>query len=228
MALPSWEDTNLGSMKRVALWLATAAGEGGIFTYAQLRDVFPGVAQIDRRVRDLRSRGWRIDTAREDTRLGANELRLVAIGEAVWEDRKGPGKDTSGLTGTRRRDVLAKDGHICRSCGISPGEEYAESYERSQLDIARREVRLVDGTTAVELITECRRCRVGAPRLETDVAQTIAEISHLGTMELRMLSSWVAGDKRDFGKVELLWAAYRTMPADSRARFRAALESSLG
>ncbi|MFH9354388.1 hypothetical protein [Kitasatospora sp. NPDC017646] len=228
MALPSWEDTTLGSMKRVGLWLATAAGEGGIFTYAQLRDVFPGVAQIDRRVRDLRSRGWRIDTAREDTRLGANELRLVSIGEPVWEERKGPGKETSGITGTRRREVLTKDGHICRSCGISPGEEYAESYERSQLDIARREVRLEDGTTATELITECRRCRVGATHLQTDAARTIAEIAHLGAMELRMLASWVKEDKREFGKVELLWAAYRTMPAEARARFRNVLQSSLG
>ncbi|MFI6153911.1 hypothetical protein ACIBCA_14580 [Kitasatospora sp. NPDC051170] len=228
MALPSWEDPKLGSMKRVALWLATVAGEGRIFTYTQLRDVFPGVAQIDRRVRDLRGRGWRIDTAREDTQLGMHELRLVSVGEPVWEDRKGPGKETSGLTGTRRREVLAKDGHICRSCGISVGEDYAGSFERSQLDIARREVRLPDGSTAVELITECRRCRVGASQLETDAAQTIAEISHLGSMELRMLDSWVKEDKREFGKVELLWAAYRTMPADSRERFRVALKSSLG
>lgn len=227
MAHPSWEDASLGSMKRVALWLATEVGEGGIFTYTSLREVFPSTTQIDRRVRDLRERGWRIDTARHDGTLGSDERRLVSVGEPVWESGKGPGKKAGGLNGARRREVLMKDGNICRSCGITPGEEYAESYETAQLDIARRPVRHADGSVSTELITECRRCRMGAPQAETDEARTIAAIGGLGSMERKLLASWVKADQREFGKVELLWAAYRTMPEGSRALFRDSLEASL-
>ncbi|MER7705265.1 hypothetical protein ABTX81_20525 [Kitasatospora sp. NPDC097605] len=227
MTIPSWEDENLGSMKRVALWLAGTVGEGGIFTYTDLRKDFPAVAQIDRRVRDLRDRGWRIDTSRHDSTLGSDERRLVSMGEAVWENGKGPGKRAGGLNGARRREVLMRDGNFCRSCGITPGEEYAESYETAQLDIARRTVKHADGSESVMLITECRRCRMGAPRAETDEAGTIAALDSLGDMERKMLASWVQEDRRAFGRVELLWAAYRTMPAESRQNFREALNARL-
>ena len=225
MALPSWEDAGLGSMKRVALWLVSVVGEGNVFTYGTLRAAFPDVAQIDRRVRALRSYGWRIDTAREDPGLGSSERRLASVGELVWEAGKGHGREAPSITGTRRRELLSRDGNMCRSCGITPGQEYEGSYETVQLDIARRSVALPDGTKSVELITECRRCRVGAPNLETDNARTLSALSRLGTIEREMLLAWVDADQRSFGAVEILWAEYRTLPKESRTRFRMALEA---
>ncbi|WP_329611832.1 hypothetical protein [Kitasatospora herbaricolor] len=227
MALPSWEDASLGSKKRVALWLVSVVGEGNLFTYARLRDAFPDTAQIDRRLRDLRPDGWRIDTAREDPSLGMSERRLVSVGDLIWEEGVGQTKvqDKDKPSSTRRREILSRDGNMCRSCGITPGQEYASSFETVQLDIARRSVLRPDGTTAVELITECRRCRVGGPDLEADVAGMLAALARLGTIERNMLLSWVKADQRDFGTVELLWAEYRTLPQESRSRFREALES---
>src|SRR5579871_6280697 len=81
---PSWHDENLGTMKRAALWLVDVVGEGGTFTKTQLREAFPDVAQIDRRMRDLRDYGWQIDTNREDADLGPSEQRFVERGAEVW------------------------------------------------------------------------------------------------------------------------------------------------
>lgn len=123
MTLPSWTDTKYGTMKRAALWLVTVVGEGNVFTKEDVKGAFPGVSQADRRVRDLRDHGWQIDTNREDAGLGQHEQRFVKPGLPVWEPGKAAKPGTS-VTQTQRRDVLARDGHLCRSCGIAPGEEY--------------------------------------------------------------------------------------------------------
>lgn len=87
MNLPRWDDKklNLGSMVRVALWLMTVVGEGNKFSMEDLREAFPGVAQIARRMRDLRDYGWSITTSREDPTLSANEFRLARTGVPVWD-----------------------------------------------------------------------------------------------------------------------------------------------
>jgi hypothetical protein len=225
MEIPSWEDPKLGTMKRAALWLVSVVGEGNRFKKAQLREAFPDTSQIDRRMRDLRDFGWQIDTNREDVTLGANEQRFVQQGEPVWE----PGKATkagSTINATKRREIMARDGHFCRSCGIAPGELFAGTYEAAQLDIARREVRLPGGETPEELVTECNRCRVGGRGLTADVSAVVSAVAHLGAMERKVLTDWVAADQRHFSGVERLWADYRTLPEESRARVREALESA--
>lgn len=78
--MPSWENEKLGTMKRAALWLVDVVQEGGTFTKEDVKGAFPGVSQADRRVRDLRAHGWKIDTAREDASLGQHEQRFVAAG----------------------------------------------------------------------------------------------------------------------------------------------------
>ncbi|MGW6909561.1 hypothetical protein [Streptomyces sp. NPDC054940] len=85
--LPAWNDSELsmGSMVRAALWLVTVVGEGNVFAKKDLRAAFPDVAQIDRRMRDLRDYGWFIATNRDDALLGANECRFVKAGHPVWE-----------------------------------------------------------------------------------------------------------------------------------------------
>src|SRR5262245_39376762 len=85
-SMPDWRTFDGGATKRAALWLASEVGEGGVFTKGQLRDAFPGVTQIDRRVRDLRREGWIINTRREDVMLELDEQRLVHIGGHVWSD----------------------------------------------------------------------------------------------------------------------------------------------
>ncbi|WP_455360583.1 hypothetical protein [Streptomyces sp. SYSU K21746] len=222
MTLPSWTDEKFGTMKRAALWLVTVVGEGNVFTKEDVKSAFPGISQADRRVRDLRDHGWRIDTHREDLTLGQHEQRFVTQGMPVWEPGKAS-KTGTAISQTQRREVLAKDGHHCRSCGIAPGEAYAGSYESAQLDIARRTVKQSDGSSTVELVAECNRCRVGGRGQDADLGAVLAGIAKLGGLERKMLTEWVADDRREFGAVERLWADYRTLPAESRAKVRAAL-----
>jgi len=218
MPSPSWEDKEIGTMKRAALWLLQVVGEGNTFTKTQLREAFPDVAQIDRRMRDLRNHGWKIDTNREDIELDANEQRFALRGESVWEPGKATKKNGTVITTTQRRELLARDGHMCRSCGISAGQVFAGTYETAQLDVARREVRLPSGKTTVQLVIECNRCRVGGRGLTADLGYVIARIERLAAFEREILTKWVEQDERGFSDLEHIWAAYRTLPAEARAQ----------
>ncbi|WP_280368698.1 hypothetical protein [Nocardia wallacei] len=223
MTVPSWTDSKLGTMKRVALWLLEVVGEGESFTKTQLREAFPETSQIDRRMRDLRDFGWRIDTSREDPTLGSHEHRFVSWGEAVWEPGKGARKAGATVTAAERHEALMRDGHKCRSCGVGPGEKYVGTYITSQLDVARRPVRMPNGETEMQLVIECNRCRIGGRELTADLGDVLARIEHLPVYERKMLAAWVGQDARGFSEAEDLWAAYRTLPADSREVVRAAL-----
>jgi hypothetical protein len=222
-ALPSWQDSKLGTMKRAALWLVQVVGEGNVFTKTELRDAFPDVAQIDRRMRDLRDFGWKIDTKREDIDLDANEQRYVQRGEAVWEPGRGT-RPKSTITVNQRRELLATHNHKCSSCGAAPGDKYADSEVTAQLDVAKREVRLPNGTKAQQYVVECNRCRVGGIGSTYDVPALLSEAASLPSFELDILKSWIKQDARTFSAVEDLWAKYRTLPAEARDSFRDGLK----
>jgi hypothetical protein len=211
-------------MKRVALWLVTVVGEDGVFTKEQLRQAFPGVSQVDRRLRDLRDFGWVVRTNREDATLDPVEQRFVKQGDPVWEPGKATRKKgTAAIGAEKRRMILAADGNRCRSCGITPGQEYPDTGDTVQIDIARRAVRRSDGTTAVELVAECQRCRLGAKRLEADLAAVLRDIEALSEEDRKVLAGWARSDARDFSPVEWVWSRYRSLPADSRTAVLAAL-----
>ncbi|MEV6340783.1 hypothetical protein AB0M12_39460 [Nocardia vinacea] len=210
-------------MKRAALWLVQEVGVGEMFTKTQLREAFPDTSQIDRRMRDLRDFDWRIDTNREDPTLGSHEQRFVRQGIAVWEPGKATRKTGVTVTAAERHTLMMRDGHKCRSCGIGPGERYAGTYIASQLDVARRSVRQPTGEIRVELMIECNRCRIGGRDLTADLGDVLSRIAGLPEYERRMLAGWVRQDSRSFSEAEGLWAAYRTLPADSRDLVREAL-----
>ncbi|MFG3166555.1 hypothetical protein [Streptomyces sp. NPDC048200] len=221
-ALPSWQDSKLGTMKRAALWLVQVVGEGNIFTKAELRQAFPDVAQIDRRMRDLRDFGWKIDTKREDLDLGANEQRYVQRGEPVWEPGRGTRPRTA-ITVNQRRELLASYDNKCSSCGATPGDTYSDSEVTAQLDVTKREVLLPNGTMALQYVVECNRCRVGGIGSTYDVPALLSEAVSLPSFELDILKTWIKKDARTFSSVEDVWAKYRSLPTEARAAFRDAL-----
>lgn len=223
MNVPSWEDTSYGSKVRVARWLVEVVGEGQLFTKTAMREAFPGVAQIDRRMRDLREAGWVIDTNREDPSLHSNEHRFVAEGEPVWSPGKGKAKPKSSLTATQRSDTMRADSYLCRSCGVGAGEAFGDGRGTAQLDIARRQVKLVDGATERQLATECNRCRVGNRGSETDLADLLRSVESLGPIERKVLAQWMAADQRTFSLLEKLWGKYRTLPAEARTAVKRAV-----
>lgn len=228
-ARPDWRDaTKHGTMKRVALWLLAEVGEGSVFTKNQLRDAFPGTSQVDRRMRDLRDYGWVINTNREDVTLDASEQRFVSQGAPVWIEGKAVKTvNETVATATQRREIMYRDGNFCRSCGITPGEHYEDGTggETAQLDIARRKVVKAGGETQTELITECKRCRVGGRFLPSDARALERGIARLSAMERQILANWMREDRREFSTVELLWGQYRSLPERTRSEIRAALDA---
>ncbi|MBO8202173.1 hypothetical protein JW613_28350 [Streptomyces smyrnaeus] len=226
MSLPDWRDSNkYGSMIRAALWLEAEVGEGGIFTKTELRNAFSDVSQIDRRIRDLRDRGWQIDTRREDPTLKLDEQRYVKRGAEVWIPGQGKAatKSKASITATQRAKTMREDNYLCRSCGIGAGEEYGDGGARSQLDIARRQVRLADGTLTTQLVTECNRCRIGGRSRAEDIQALLGEIKTLSSIEKDALARWIKADRRALSALERLWGLYRTLPEESRAAVAAAV-----
>jgi hypothetical protein len=224
MTLPSWQNEKLGGKARAGLWLESEVGEGNIFTKAQLRQAFPEVAQIDRRLRDLRDHDWKIDTSRDDPALKQQEQRYVSKGAEVWI----PGQakavaHKSSLTAAQRAKVWQSDSFICRTCGIGSGETYADgSQVQSQLNVARRKVTLEDATVQVQLVTECKRCG-SAGEKDVDLGDVLARVDALSSLEKQVLADWIAMDRRNQGDLEKLWGTYRTLPMASREAVRRAV-----
>ncbi|GHE36058.1 hypothetical protein [Streptomyces sp. AC04842] len=231
MTMPSWQETTagghkLGSMARAALWLIQEVGEGEIFTVAKLREAFPDIAQIDRRMRGLRDYGWEIATAREDPELRSQERRFVTRGKDVWVpgQAKTPSHKSS-ITSAQRAKVMQEDGYLCRTCGITGGEAYDDDIIQAVLNVARRPVILADGSVTHQLVTECQRCGRGTADRSVDLPELIAKIEALAPLERSVLSSWVKNDKRTYSQLEVLWGLYRTLPQESRKAVADALES---
>lgn len=220
MTLPSWRDSSLGTMARGALWLVTEVGEGSTFTKSQLREAFPDVSQIDRRLRDLRAYDWEIYTRREDPGLRQEEQRFVKKGLEVWVPGVTRERQKATLTSAQRTKILADDDHLCRSCGAAAGDLFEDGVASAQLDIARRKVQLSDGSTELHPVVECNRCRVGNKDSVVDLESVIAEVEGLAPLEREILGEWIKRDRREFGAVEKLWAVYRTLPKESRDRVR--------
>ncbi|GHE40639.1 hypothetical protein [Streptomyces vinaceus] len=221
--IPSWRSEKLSTMVRCALWLITEVGEGEVFTKTQLREAFPETSQIDRRMRDLRDRGWRISTNREDVRLTPSEHRFVEMGAEVWKPGQSRVKPAAVVSAPQRREILDRDDHLCRVCGIAAGEAYDGGIETAQLDLARREV-AGPGGVSVQLVTECRRCRIGGRGRQTDLNGVLDRLDQMSQVEREHFAQWVASDRRDFSLLERLWGEYRSLPAESRGTVRQALK----
>lgn len=217
MSTPDWRTSHAGSKIRVALWLVAEVGVGGTFTKADLRAAFPAIEQVDRRMRDLRADGWLISTYRDDRSLAADELRLVAVGGAVWE----PGHRARSrvVSAGERRATLGRDGYTCRFCGISAGETYPDApLHTAKLSAVRTSA---SGESA-RLVTLCDRCMADAPE-SPSTSDFVGRIRALNSEDQQCLLLWIEAGTRQWTKPEVLWADYRRLPADVRAEVRGAL-----
>lgn len=217
---PVWNDPelNAGTKVKVALWLLDVVGEGNVFTKAQLREAFPGVEQVDRRMRDLRPHGWVINTNREDPGLPLNTLRFARMGDAVWDPRAR--RSTSPELSSRERSaVLAADDYMCTVCGIAGGDEYPDSHrgETAQLSVSSKKEILADGSEERRHVTQCKRCKAGgAQDSAPQLADVLQVIDMLSTAEREELAQWVRRGRRIPRRVDQLWTEYRRLPSASR------------
>lgn len=225
MSLPAWNESKAGTMVRGALWLLQVVGEGNTFTKTQLRDAFPGVSQVDRRIRDLRQYGWVVLTNSEDATLMAEDQRFVKAGVPVWDEAARRAAAPKSLSNKERESVMARDGYMCTICGISGGEEYADdSNQTAVLSVSRRESVLPDGRREQLLVTECKRCRAGKAGSPVRADDVLAAIQVLEPQERRRLLRWIERGRRGATPVDRAWNAYRRLPADARSEVRASLQ----
>jgi hypothetical protein len=219
--LPKWDDPNLkaGTRIRSALWLLTEVGEGNTFTKEQHRAAFPGVAQADRRLRDLRDWGWVIHNNSQDVSLNPDEQRFVAAGEPVWDrGLKKPTTDAT-LTSKQREAVFAENNYQCAVCGILGGESYPDvPYMSAVLSISRRSITNGKGQTETMFVTECKRCRSGKGAEHSDLPLFLEKVGRLNPNDQATFKQWARNGRQ--GVLEQLWSEFSRIPAAAKKFIR--------
>ncbi len=232
MELPLWNDPKRsdGSMVRGALWLVQVVGVGNVFTKNQLREAFPRVSQIDRRIRDLREYGWVLHTSSEDASLQAEDQRFVRAGIEVWDQmarRNAPRQRA--ITSKERQAILARDEYMCTLCGISGAESYPDDpVKTAVISVFRRSVLEPDGKISEVLQTECSRCRSGSTSSPSDLSEVLAAARELELSERRRLLVWVDRGRRGMTGLDRAWAAFLRVPSERRAEVVESLHRELG
>ncbi|MEW1952310.1 hypothetical protein [Terrabacter sp. NPDC080008] len=220
MKQPAWDDPALtaGTMVRGALWLVEVVGEGGTFTKNQLREAFPGISQIDRRIRDLRDYGWVVLSNTEDASLLAEDQRFVKAGVPVWDPKaRREAAPQKAISSKERQSVLARDDYMCTLCGIAGGEAYPDdSVMTAVLAVSRRRVTGLEGREVEALVTECKRCRAGRDDHPIDATAAVDAARGLGPGELRRLLRWIERGRRGATELDRAWAAYLRVPPNHR------------
>lgn len=211
---PDWRNKQVPTKVRVALWLLAEVGEGVKFSKQQLAEAFPGVAQVDRRMRDLRDHGWVIDTNRTNVSLKPHELLFCKSGEAVW-DPSARSRLSRAITARERRYVFERDGQACVRCGRRAGEvrltlEYLVPLARG-------------GASGPEnLVTTCMSCH-GGSTVEPDEGDVWSRVQKLSPRDQARLLAWMAMERRPVSPVEQAWELYRRLPLERRSSVLARL-----
>lgn len=208
-----------GTMVKGALWLVNEVGVGNTFTKDQLRQAFPGVSQIDRRIRDLRDYGWVIRSNTEDASLRPEEQRFVKQGLRVWDPTERRQGGTSTLTAKERRKVLERDGYQCTVCGIAGGESYPDrDYETAVLSITKSPS-ADPGKVEDHFVTECRRCKSGQASIaQNDIQVVLSNVRALSDEDRQRLARWVSRGRRGPTPLDRVWFSYRQLPTELRER----------
>ncbi|MEO3768279.1 hypothetical protein [Streptomyces sp. B5E4] len=227
MALPAWNEPGVkrGTMIRGALWLIQQIGEGGTFTKEDVRDAFQGVAQADRRIRDLRGYGWVIHTSTDDARLASEQQRFVKQGVAVWDPVARRAAETQrAVTSKERQAALERDEFMCTVCGISSAEPYLDdSNQTAALVVVRRVTVMPDGTEITPLVTECKRCRAGRGAVPARTDEILQAAAELDESDRRRLLRWIERGQRKPSPADRVWSAYRRLPEEARSAVRSSL-----
>ncbi|PPK98025.1 hypothetical protein CLV92_102178 [Kineococcus xinjiangensis] len=219
-----YRDEALGSRARVALFLATEVGEGGRFLKQALRQAFPGIEQVDRRMRELRSMEWvfTYDADPEDQRVRITTL--TKIGLYIW-DPDVPRPTLGRISAVQSRRIFDRD-RVCTICGIAAGERYAPDDDRTAQLIIQHIVPLSVGGSEDDsnLHVVCLRHSGGqwaAPESREQVQRILTRFDgELDPRARTQFLSWVLRGQRTFTPAEQLWATYQALSPAERESVR--------
>ena len=191
----------------------------------------PGVAQADRRMRDLRSMGWVIDNYKVNPTLSPNQYLLRTIGTRVDQGEK-PVTQRKTITGAKRRRIFQRDGYVCQSCFTAGGEEFADAPGRKATLTIGHIVPFKRGGTDDDdnLRTECQRCNDEARDNSEDppnVEEVLAELSRGSRKEKRHVYLWMQANRRNITDQERIFMKWRRLPVDQRERVMKELASQV-
>lgn len=205
-------------MVRGALWLAGEVGVGGIFTKEDIRRAFPGIAQADRRIRDLRDYGWVIHTNTDDASLRPGEQRLVTLGVAVWDKSARRGSAPKTVSSKQRHATLAADSYQCTMCGIAGGEAYPDNPTLTAvLTVALRNISQTPSPDSVHLATLCKRCFAGAePTDDANLDRFLTDVRNLDETDRQRLRRWIRRGRRGPTPLDRAWTDYRRLPPTAK------------
>ncbi|MEV6928788.1 HNH endonuclease signature motif containing protein [Dactylosporangium sp. NPDC051485] len=216
------------SLMQVAAFIANV-GVGSKFTKLDLFRAVPGVAQADRRMRDLRAMGWEFDNYKVNRNLTADEYLLKAIGVRVDLGEAAPRTVRKNITGPKRRRILERDGHTCQVCGIAAGMAFPDVPERTAVLTIGHIIPVVRGGTNDDdnLRAECQRCgdesrdvTVNPPTKQ----EVLTHIQHLGSArEKRRLFGWMQAGRRVSDDTERAFNNWARLPYAHRLEVMAAL-----
>lgn len=220
MKQPAWDDpeSKAGTMIRGALWLLQVVGEGGTFTKNELRTAFPGVSQIDRRIRDLRDYGWILHSNVEDASLLAEDQRFVKAGVPVWDPHeRRQAAPRKAISSKDRQAVLIRDGYMCTLCGISGAEPYPDDpVMTAVIAVSRRSIGTLDGSETETFVTECKRCASGLGASPIDERDVLLASTELSPGDRRRFIRWMERGRRGSTELDRAWASYLRVPKDRR------------
>ncbi|MEU9892900.1 HNH endonuclease [Streptomyces phaeochromogenes] len=208
------------SKVKVAEFLATV-GEDNVFTKLELFEGVPGVAQADRRMRDLRELGWQIDNYKTDPRLQPDQYRLTAIGTRIDLGEKPKESSRPRISAARRREALERADFVCQTCGTRAGELYTDDEDQRATLI----VHVIDSTPPIStelsnLHVECQRCNAGIRGTGRALATPDNVLTHASGLSSRenkrRLYRLMQSGKPERDEVELVFAEWLRLGRDDR------------
>lgn len=214
------------SIKRVAAFIA-GVGAGNRFTMKQLNLAVPDVVQTDRRMRDLREMGWKIDNYKSNPNLAPEQYLVREVGIRVDLGEKRPASMRKTIAGAKRRRIFERDGGACRICGVAGGQEFPDAPGRNAvLSIGHIVPKDRGGSDNDEnLQIECQRCNDEArnnTQTPVDPAEVLATIRNLrgGHKTKKEVVSWMLAGKREISDAERAFGSWWRLPYDQRQQVK--------